>query len=62
MSPSKLKFNVVAVKTVNEKDYFTRIGVAFPLEHGGFNVLLDAVPTNGRLLVLPERERTEPAE
>jgi hypothetical protein len=24
--------------------------------------LLDAVPTNGRLLVLPERERTEPAE
>ena len=62
MSPSKPKFNVVAVKTVNEKDYFTRIGVAFPLEHGGFNVLLDAVPTNGRLLVLPERERTEPAE
>ena len=60
MSPSKPKFNVVAVKTVNEKDYFTRIGVAFPLEHGGFNVLLDALPTNGRLLVLPERERTEP--
>ena len=62
MSPSKPKFNVVAVKTVNEKDYFTRIGVAFPLEQGGFNVLLDALPTNGRLLVLPERERTEPAE
>jgi len=62
MSPSRPKFNVVAVKTVNEKDYFTRIGVAFPLEQGGFNVLLDAVPTNGRLLVLPERERTEPAE
>ncbi|RPH65402.1 MAG: hypothetical protein EHM78_25425 [Myxococcaceae bacterium] len=62
MSPSKPKFNVVAVKTVNEKDYFTRIGVAFPLEHGGFNVLLDALPTNARLLVLPERERTEPAE
>ena len=62
MSPSRPKFNVVAVKTVNEKDYFTRIGVAFPLEQGGFNVLLDAVPTTGRLLVLPERERTEPAE
>ena len=62
MSHSKPKFNVVAVKTVNEKDYFTRIGVAFPLEQGGFNVLLDALPTNARLLVLPERERTEPAE
>jgi hypothetical protein len=59
MNASKPKFNVVAVKTVNEKDYFTRIGVAFPLEQGGFNVLLDAVPTNGRLLVLPDRERPE---
>lgn len=60
MSPTKPKFNVVSVKTVNEKDYFTRIGVAFPLEHGGFSVLLDALPAHGRLLVLPERERTEP--
>jgi hypothetical protein len=59
MNTPKPKFNVVAVKTVNEKDYFTRIGVAFPLEQGGFNVLLDAVPTNGRLLVLPDRERPE---
>ena len=59
MSTSKPKFNVLAVKTVNEKDYFTRIGVAFPLEQGGFSVLLDALPANGRLLVLPEKERTE---
>ncbi|HTP24416.1 MAG TPA: hypothetical protein VMK12_02000 [Anaeromyxobacteraceae bacterium] len=36
----------------------TRIGVAFPLEKGGFNILFDALPTNGRVLLLPERERS----
>jgi hypothetical protein len=59
MNPAKQKFNVVAVKNVNEKDYYTRIGVAFPLEQGGFNVLFDALPTNARVLILPERERTD---
>jgi hypothetical protein len=39
-------------------DHDTRIGVAFPLERGGFNILFDALPTNGRGLLLPERERT----
>jgi len=58
MNSSKQKFNIVAVKTVGEKDYYTRIGVAFPLEKGGFNILFDALPTNGRVLLLPERERS----
>src|SRR5678815_689419 len=32
---------------------------ASPLEKGGFNILFDALPTNGRvLLLLPERERS----
>jgi hypothetical protein len=55
---SKQKYNIVTVKTVNEKDYYTRIGVAFPLEKGGFNTLFDALPTNGRVLLLPERLRS----
>ena len=33
-------------------------GVAFPLEKGGFYILFDALPTNGRVLLLPERERS----
>lgn len=33
------------------------LGVAFPLEKGGFSILFDA-PTNGRLLHLPEREQS----
>ena len=57
MEPKKQKYNIVTVKTVNEKDYYTRIGVAFPLEKGGFNILFDALPTNGRVLLLPERPR-----
>ena len=48
----------LAVKTVGEKDHYTRIGVAFPLEKGGFNILFDALPTNGRVLLLPERARS----
>ena len=55
MNTSKPKYNIVTVKTVGEKDYYTRIGVAFPLEKGGFNILFDALPTNGRVLLLPER-------
>jgi len=30
---------------------------SLPLEKGGFNILFDALPTNGRVLLLPERER-----
>jgi hypothetical protein len=56
---SKQKFNIVTVKTVNEKDYYTRIGVAFPLEKGGFNILFDALPTNDRALLLPDRPRSD---
>ena len=62
MNGSKQKLDVLAVKTVNEKDYYTRIGVAFPLDHGGFTVLFDALPTNGRALLLPEREKPAVAE
>jgi hypothetical protein len=60
MKTTKPKYNIVTVKTVGEKDFYTRIGVAFPLEKGGFNILFDALPTNGRVLLLPERERTQP--
>jgi hypothetical protein len=62
MNTSKPKYNILAVKTVGEKDFYTRIGVAFPLEKGGFNILFDALPTNARVLLLPERERSVSAE
>jgi|GEM_PF-6986513 hypothetical protein len=58
MNSSKPKSYILAVKTVGERDIYTRIGVAFPLKKGGFNLLFDALPTNGRALLLSERERS----
>jgi hypothetical protein len=56
MSDSKRKFDVFATKSVGDKSYYTRIGVAFPHEKGpGFSVVFDALPTNGRVLIVPER-------
>ena len=56
MSDRKPKFDVFATKSVGDKSYYTRIGVAFPFEKGpGFSVLFDALPTTGRVLIVPER-------
>ena len=56
MNTSKPKFNVVTTKSVGDKSYYTRIGVAFPLQKSpGFSVIFDALPTNGRALIVPER-------
>ena len=46
----------------NDKSYFNRIGVAF--EHGdkkGFNILLDAVPVDGKITLRTPQERLEQA-
>lgn len=53
------------VKTVSEyeqngqkKTRWTKVGVAFPLRNGdGFSIILDALPTNGKLVMMPPRER-----
>ena len=56
MNASKPKFNVVTAKTVGDKSFYTRIGVVFPLEKSpGFSIIFDALPTNGRALIVPER-------
>lgn len=52
------------VLTVNEREdgkvFYVKVGVAFPAKSGnGFSVYLDALPTNGKLLLrepLPKRE------
>lgn len=58
--------NFFEVKTVTEyesngqkKSRWTKIGVAFPNKNGdgGFNVLLDALPVNGKIVIMPPRER-----
>ena len=57
-------FDVVAIteyvdKNTNEKkSRYARVGVAFRSNDGsGFNIYLDALPVNGRLLVRPKKDR-----
>lgn len=39
------RLDAMTVRTVNDKNYWTKIGVAFPAKQGaGWNVLLDAIP------------------
>lgn len=38
-------------------DFWTRIGVAWPNAKGGFNIELNATPLNGKLVLLPPKEK-----
>ena len=57
--PAYIAYQVRDGKT--DKGFFTRIGVAFPHSDGqGFNVLLDAIPLDGKIaLRTPSEKPTE---
>ena len=58
----KPAFNVYVVSGEKPKTSWVRIGVAFGhIDNQGFNVLLDALPVNGRL-VLREPMEDEPTD
>lgn len=47
-------------KNGNSKTHFTRIGAAFPTKDGqGWMVYLDALPTSGKLMLKPAKERDQ---
>ena len=37
-----------------EKTYWTKIGMAFPRDDGGYSLSLDALPLTGDLLLVPD--------
>ncbi len=45
-----------------DEDFWQRVGTAFAAEDGGFTILLNAMPLNGRLIVRPPRtgEKIDP--
>lgn len=45
----------------NGKKAPVRIGYAKPRDDGGFNVYLDALPLDGHIAILPQREKDGPA-
>lgn len=56
--PSHIAFHVRGGE--DAKAYFNRIGSAFPHKDGeGYNILLDAVPTDGKVTLRTPQERLE---
>lgn len=48
---------LVARKGNDGKTHWTKIGVAFPRDKGGYSVKLDALPLDGEILLAVPRER-----
>lgn len=42
-----------------KKDFWLRIGTAFENRDGSLSVILDALPTNGKIIVRDEKPREE---
>lgn len=57
-------FNAYTVKEIGEgkekKSFWTKLGVAFPHKDGeGFDVILEALPVSGRLVIRAPKEGEE---
>jgi len=50
----KQHLEAFAVRDDQQRTYWTRIGVAFPIKSGGFSILLDAMPAarDGRYTIV----------
>lgn len=62
------RYDVLTARTVGDKSYFTKIGVAFPMKNRpGFNIIFEALPIpqmrDGRLectvMMMPPRPRED---
>jgi hypothetical protein len=56
------QYRVFAVQEGEEQSYWTRIGTAFQYETGNIVVLLNALPLNGKLTLLPAEEEAAEEE
>ena len=59
--PSHQAYTVV--KREGQDDYWLNIGAAFMHQDGdGFNIMLQALPINGKIVLRPPKAQTEQAE
>jgi len=56
------QYKVFVTQESEEQTYWTRVGTAFQYETGNIVVLLNALPTNGKLTLLPFEEEAENGE
>ena len=62
-SPSPLNAYAVKERGKGKKSYWTRIGRAWPHKSGtGFNLELEALPIDGKIVLMPPKETQVPAE
>jgi hypothetical protein len=60
--PTLIAYSVIK-RGKDQKDFFVRIGGAWPFESGktGFTIQLDALPIDGRIVLAEPKAETEPA-
>ncbi len=62
MASSDKKVHTMAVYNIQERNgekYFNRLGVAFENKDGSFNVVLHALPVDGKLHIREFRDRED---
>jgi hypothetical protein len=56
------QYRVFTVQEGEEQSYWTKVGTAFQYETGNIVILLNALPLNGKLTLLPAEEETAEEE
>ncbi len=56
---TKPHLNAFVVKGTDEKPIFIKIGAAWQNRSGGFQLYLDALPTDGKVVLLPFKEKSQ---
>jgi hypothetical protein len=49
-------FHVFVSRKNGEKNFYTRVGAAWNVANDGISIKLDALPTDGSLVLFPPRE------
>jgi hypothetical protein len=61
--PKKPAFIAYAVTGEGKQAFWTRIGSAWQHQHGeGFNIELNALPVNGRIVLMPPKAEDSTSE
>jgi len=62
--PNYTRYNVFVVREDpkdKENAFWTKVGAMFPHQNGdGFNIQLDALPHDGKLVILPPKDDDKP--
>lgn len=55
-------YDVIVVGGTEQKPQWIRVGAAFTRAKGGYVVAIDALPTNGKLILFPPKPKDSPLD